>query len=130
MSGSINNHIVNAFYVEVPLQSHEQSIGDWCSGFSFQKEKVISVSPRTKRKGKKRLGSRARRTGGRGRAGVGHPHTSPHLVLGLVKKCTGKPSLRLEKVLHKWLRLTRGCSGSGGGPEAGLSGFQAPPCAA
>lgn len=56
MSGSINNYIVNAFYVGVPLQSHEQSTGDWCLGFSFQKEKVISVSPRTQCKRKKRLG--------------------------------------------------------------------------
>lgn len=100
--------------------NHAQSTGDWCSGFSFQKEKVISVSPRTQCKGKKRLRSRTRRTGDRGRAGVGSPHTSPRLVLGFVRKCIGKPSLRLEKLLHKWLRLTRGRSVSGGGPEAGL----------
>lgn len=97
--------------------------------FHFKRKKLFQFPQGPNARGRKGLGSRTR-TGGRGRVGVGSPHTSPRLALGLVRKCTGKASLRLEKLLHKWLRLTRGRSVSGGGLEAGLPGFQAPPSAA
>lgn len=56
MSGSINNHIVNAFYVEAPLQTMHSLLEIGAPDFHFKRKKLFQFPQRPNARGRKGLG--------------------------------------------------------------------------